>query len=122
MFVKGASGLHFASLVNKNADMGFLLHHPFWRKRMATEAHLLILTYAFEELKFHRITFTTLESNSRMRGFYHCFGLEQESVAKESIFCPRPTPHFVNTCTYALLDRDWPRVKASMQDKLQEGS
>jgi len=73
---------------------------------IATEAHLIGLSYGFEVLKLASILFGTDGKNSRMRGFFEKMGIKLVSVGG--------VDDFPNSHNYRVGIEDWPIVKANL--------
>jgi len=112
----GMCGLRTVDFGNRNAEVGIILYHEFWNKGYCTDAHLEVLTFAFERLKLHRIFACTSPQNGAMRGFFEKFGFSLESVEKESIFA---RGKYTDMCVYVLLESGWENAKKKMQTKLE---
>ncbi|KAL3694223.1 hypothetical protein R1sor_007874 [Riccia sorocarpa] len=61
-------------------EFGIILHHPFWRKGVNTEASYLLLQYGFEGLGLTRIDWYTRSDNVAMRKWCEDLGMEAYEV------------------------------------------
>jgi ribosomal-protein-alanine N-acetyltransferase len=109
--VVGTCGFHLFAFANRSALFGLILDKAVWGKGVAAECHLLCFGHAFGELGMHRIEMETDSRNARMRAFYERLALGPEFVRKEAVF---EDGAFYDTCGYACLERDWPRVREAL--------
>ncbi|MBL7050880.1 GNAT family N-acetyltransferase [Candidatus Woesearchaeota archaeon] len=84
--VIGIMSFNKIDLKNKNAEVGYWLGKKYWRKGIAKEALILILDYAFKELKLERISSRTFHSNKASYGLLLRMGFKQEGIARKDIF------------------------------------
>lgn len=89
-----------------------MVHHPYWGKGIATEAHYLALKYGFEVLKLHRVAFSTNFDNVPMRTFFETFGIRLEAMIKENV---RWDGVYKDSAQYAILEQEWPEVKRKFE-------
>lgn len=61
------------NLQTGTCEIGIILHHPYWRQGIATEALYLCLRYAFESLGLERVDWFTSVGNKDMRGWCEDF-------------------------------------------------
>jgi len=66
----GTCGLSDINPVNKSAEAGILLVSKVHRSGLGTEAIYCLLSYAFDNLKLHRIVFETGCDNVPMRNWF----------------------------------------------------
>ncbi len=102
-------------LENRNAEFGIIIYHPYWRRTIATECHLICLSYAFENLHLHRVEFRTIPENARMRSFFQRNGIALEHVRKEAIFSE---PSYLDEVVYFVLESGWPLVKKCLEKRV----
>lgn len=111
--VLGGCGTPHLDLVNKNAEFGIILHHPYWGSGIAIECALLVGEYLFEKLGLHRVEFGTLATNARVRTLCDKFNIQMEGIKKDSFF---EGGQFMDSSTYVIFEKDWPRVKQKLMD------
>jgi RimJ/RimL family protein N-acetyltransferase len=92
------------------------LGRPWWGGGVNTEAKLLMLGYAFEELGAVRVTLVTDELNVRARAAIEKLGARQEGVLRKHR--RRADGSWRDTVIYALVDDDWPAAKQTLQERL----
>jgi RimJ/RimL family protein N-acetyltransferase len=84
--VIGIMSFNKIDLKNKNAEVGYWLGKEYWRKGVAKEALILILKYAFDELKLERIGSKVFHSNKASYGLLLRMGFKQEGVSRKDVF------------------------------------
>eukprot|EP00026_Physarum_polycephalum_P018565 Phypoly_transcript_20201.p1 GENE.Phypoly_transcript_20201~~Phypoly_transcript_20201.p1 ORF type:complete len:206 (-),score=27.13 Phypoly_transcript_20201:25-642(-) len=109
----GSCGLNTVDYMNKRADFGIIVHHPFWRTGVATEAMMLIINFAFDELHMHRVTGETSVGNTGMRKSFEKFGFKLEGIDREAIFS-RGT--FEDEARYAVLENEWKIARPKIEE------
>jgi [ribosomal protein S5]-alanine N-acetyltransferase len=57
-------------------EIGYMLHRPFWRRGLATEAALAVKTYAFAERKLSRVVSLIRPENQPSQGVARKLGME----------------------------------------------
>ncbi|KJK03156.1 GCN5 family acetyltransferase [Pseudomonas sp. 21] len=86
------------------------------RTPINTEAKLLLLTYAFEELDCVRVQFTTDELNEKSRAAILRLGAVQEGIVRFERIMPDGRKR--NSVRFSIIDNEWPEVKARLQQRL----
>jgi len=66
-----------------------------WGKGYGTEAGRLLLKYAFEQLKFHRVSIGVVGFNDRAIRFWKSLGFKKEGVQKDGYYCDNEFSDFV---------------------------
>lgn len=83
----GSVYLRDVDLVNRSAEYGiFIGSVDSMGKGYGTEAAKLLLDYAFQDLKLHRVFLRVFADNQRAINSYLKVGFQQEGVAKDMIF------------------------------------
>ncbi|WP_425317815.1 GNAT family N-acetyltransferase [Pseudomonas nitroreducens] len=90
------------------------------RTPINTEAKLLLLTYAFEELDCVRVQFTTDELNEKSRAAILRLGAVQEGIVRHERIMPDGRKR--NSVRFSIIDSEWPEVKARLQQRLGHAS
>ncbi len=84
-----------------------------------TEAKLLQLSYAFDELGAIRVAFKTDERNGRSQAAIARLGAVREGVLRHQFRMP---DGFMRSSVYfSILAPEWPAVKARLQERLAQG-
>jgi len=68
---------------NKNAELGYWLGKKYWGKGLTTEAVKLMLKFAFEKLKLHRVYAGVFEENIASRRVLEKTGFKLEGIKRE---------------------------------------
>ncbi|MBL8045201.1 MAG: GNAT family N-acetyltransferase [Anaerolineales bacterium] len=87
------------------------------RTPVNTECKLLLLTHAFEELGVARVQIKTDLRNERSQRAIERLGAAREGVLREHIIMP--DGYRRSSVYYSILAREWPVVKARLEEKLQ---
>ncbi len=69
---------------NRNAEIGYWLGKKYWKKGLMSEAVRLILGFAFEELKLHRVSATIFEDNVASKRVLEKVGFKLEGKRREA--------------------------------------
>ena len=89
-----------------------------WGTGANTEAKYLLLRYAFEELGMHRVEFKTDAKNERARAALAALPAEFEGVHRKHMVVRGGERR--DSAWYAVIDDDWPQVKAALERRLSE--
>jgi RimJ/RimL family protein N-acetyltransferase len=87
-----------------------------WRTGINVETKLLLLTHAFETLGCLRVELKTHASNERSRAAILALGAQFEGIFRKHKVLPGLGVR--DTAWYAIVDDDWPAVKARLQSRL----
>lgn len=88
-----------------------------WQRRGANvEAKLLLLRHAFEELGYRRVEFKTHAENAAARAALEGIGAVFEGVFRRHMSMPDGSVR--DSAYYAVVDLDWPRVRAHLEARL----
>lgn len=68
-----------------NAEIGYWIGEPYWRKGYATEAVKLLVNYAFKELDLLRVYAYIFEYNGASMQVLEKAGFHKEAIIKSSI-------------------------------------
>ena len=82
-----------------------------------TEAKLLMLVHAFEQLGVHRVVLNTDARNERSRAAIERIGARFEGVLHGFRFGVDGMPR--DTATFAIPERDWPGVRAQLEARVR---
>lgn len=86
------------------------------RSATNTEAKLLQLTYAFEELGATRVALKTDGRNLRSQAAIERLGAQREGVLRRHI--RMPDGFIRDTVYFSILAEEWPAVKARLEERL----
>jgi N-acetyltransferase len=87
------------------------------RTAVNTECKLLLLSYAFEQLKCLAVEFRTHFFNRQSRAGIERLGAKLDGVLRQHQLARNGTPR--DTCVYSILDGEWPTVKAHLSFQLE---
>lgn len=87
-----------------------------WRTPVNTEAKLLQLTHAFENLGAVRVQLKTDERNARSRAAIARLGATFEGILRK--YQARYDGYVRNTAIFSLTAEEWPAAKAALQARL----
>ena len=88
----------------------------FQRTAINTEAKFLLLRHAFETLGCLRVELKTDALNQRSRAAIQRIGAREEGLFRKHMITA--SGRVRDTAYYAIVDDDWPAVKASLQSRL----
>ncbi|WP_235600596.1 GNAT family N-acetyltransferase, partial [Salmonella enterica] len=85
-----------------------------------TESKLLLLRYAFEQLKCVRVQFTTDVLNERSQAAILRIGAVQESIIRNERIMPDGRKR--TSIRYSIIDDEWPQVRTNLERRLSSYS
>jgi N-acetyltransferase len=91
----------------------------YQRTAINTEAKLLQLRYAFDELGAGRVALKTDARNLRSQRAIERLGAVREGVLRRHM--RMPDGHVRDTVYYSILADEWPALRASLQERLRRG-
>jgi RimJ/RimL family protein N-acetyltransferase len=86
------------------------------RTRVNTEAKLLMLGYAFEQIGCVRVQFTTDERNEKSRNAILRLGATQEGIVRNERIMPDGWKR--NSVRFSIIDDEWPEVRRLLEERL----
>lgn len=116
----GMSGIFNIDESNDSCEAGILIDPNTHRGGLATETLHTLLSWAFEERRFHRVTFETGVDNVGMRGWLEkVAGATLESEKRE---CWRIGPgKYIDVKGYSVLEREWKvHIKAEIDARVRK--
>jgi RimJ/RimL family protein N-acetyltransferase len=96
------------------------LHPSAWGTGANVEAKYLLLRHAFETLGCRRIEFKTDASNDRARAALAALPAEFEGIHRKHMLVRGGERR--DSAWYAVIDDDWPEVKATLERRLEARS
>jgi RimJ/RimL family protein N-acetyltransferase len=87
-----------------------------WGTGANTEAKYLLLRHAFETLGCHRVEFKTDANNERARAALAAIPSEFEGIHRKHMLVRGGERR--DSAWYAVIDNDWPAVKATLEQRL----
>jgi ribosomal-protein-alanine N-acetyltransferase len=83
----GSIGLMLGKDVHRfTAEMGYWLAEPYWGKGIMTDAVQFLTTWAFRELKLHRLSAEPYATNTASHRVLEKAGFIREGVLRSSVF------------------------------------
>jgi len=93
------------------------LGRPWWRTGINTEAKLLLLTRAFEELDAVRVVWHTDIRNERSQRAIERLGASREGVLRRHK--QRPDGSWRDTVQYSMTVEEWPNAQVTLRERLR---
>ncbi|WBB47019.1 bifunctional pyridoxamine 5'-phosphate oxidase family protein/GNAT family N-acetyltransferase [Verrucosispora sp. WMMA2044] len=94
-----------------------MLGRPWWRTGINTEAKLLLLARAFDELDAVRVVWHTDIRNERSQRAIERLGATREGVLRMHRL--RPDGSWRDTVQYAMTVDEWPKAQVSLRERLR---
>lgn len=105
------------ALAHRRLEIGATWLTPASQRSGAnTEAKFLLLQHAFETIGIMRVVFKTELSNTQSRQAILRIGGVEEGVFRKHLIAQSGRPR--DMVYFAILDEDWPKVKARLQARL----
>ena len=89
-----------------------------WGSGVNIETKLLLLTHAFESVGLRRVEFKTDAQNERSRGALTALGSRFEGIFRKHMVLPDGGVR--DSAYYAVVDDEWPAVKAHLAARLEQ--
>lgn len=116
--VVGTTSFYEVSPEQRSLAIGYThLGRPWWRTGVNTEAKLLLLTRAFEELGALRVVWHTDIRNTRSQQAIERLGAQREGVLR--MHRQRNDGTWRDTVQYSMIADEWPEMRARLQAKLR---
>lgn len=115
----GSTLFHNIFPAHRKLEIGWTWYDPaYWRTGYNRECKLLLLTYAFEQLKTVRVQLQTDANNRRSRTAIEGIGAVLEGLMRKERI--RSNGEYRTTAMYSIIDDEWPAVKKMLTGKLQQ--
>lgn len=102
---------------NRKMEIGHTwLARSTQRTGINTEAKLLLLCHAFEQMQATRVQFTTDELNEASRAAILRIGAMQEGIIRHERVMP--DGRIRNSVRFSIIEPEWPAIKAALEKKL----
>jgi [ribosomal protein S5]-alanine N-acetyltransferase len=108
--VIGGCGIRIRSTVNRDADIGYVLHRDYWGQGLVTEAAIAIIEVGFSTLRMHRIWATTDPQNLRSIRVLERLGMRFEGRLREHLWCKQ---RWRDSALYSVLEHEWAARRAA---------
>lgn len=103
---------------DRTLEIGSTIYaREFWRTAVNTETKLLLLTEAFENENFLRVTFKTDSENTRSQAAITRIGAKYEGTLRSHKMRADGTSR--DSMYYSILSGEWPAVKIALQAVLR---
>lgn len=110
----GSAGINHIDWINRHANAFLQIgEKDYWGKKIATEATLLMLQYAFEELNLNKIIGRVAIDNIASWKVAEKIGFEYEGLSKEEFYIDG---EYLDVKRYSYLKRDWMRRKKEKKE------
>ncbi len=117
--VIGSTRFLNSALVHKRSEIGFtFLAKSAQKSLFNTEAKLLMLTYAFENLELNRIAFLTDFLNKNSQRAIMRLGAKEEGMLRNHMVMP--DGRIRDTMVYSIAKHEWPSIKQNLLFKLNQ--
>jgi RimJ/RimL family protein N-acetyltransferase len=115
--VIGSTRFHNWEPPHPRVEIGYTWLAGPWRRTPAnTEAKYLMLRHAFETLGLARVELRTDGLNARSRAAILRLGATEEGTLRRHML--NDSGRIRDTVYFSILDDEWPRVKAGLEEKL----
>ena len=115
--VAGSTRYGNIDVANRRLEIGWTwLATRFQRTALNTEAKYLMLRHAFETLGCMRVELKTDAKNDKSRAAMLRMGAREEGIFRKHVLCYGDRVR--DSAWYAVVDDDWPAVKAGLEQKL----
>lgn len=119
--VIGATSYYEVDDQRRSLAIGYtLLGRPWWRTGVNTEAKLLLLSRAFDDLGAVRVVWHTDIRNERSQRAIERLGARREGVLR--MHMPRPDGSWRDTVQYAMTVDEWPTAQVTLRKRLSAGA
>jgi RimJ/RimL family protein N-acetyltransferase len=95
---------------------GTWIGRPWWRTAVNTEAKLLVLGHAFEDLRANRVALKTDINNVRSQHAIARLGAQREGVIRSQYV--RKDGSLRDTVLFSVIAAEWPEVRSRLQERL----
>ncbi|MEU2612053.1 bifunctional pyridoxamine 5'-phosphate oxidase family protein/GNAT family N-acetyltransferase [Micromonospora sp. NPDC007271] len=119
--VVGTTSYYHPDAALRTAEIGFTqLGRPWWRTGINTEAKLLLLTRAFEELDAIRVTWQTSTLNERSQRAIERLGATREGTLRSNR--RRADGSWRDSALYSMLAAEWPSAQLRLRERLRSAA
>jgi ribosomal-protein-alanine N-acetyltransferase len=82
----GTCGFHLYSSRNRCAEIGYELHHDYWRQGVMAEAVSAMLRFGFGPMNLHRIEANVTVGNEASAGLLRSLGFTMEGTWRDKVY------------------------------------
>lgn len=113
----GSTRYHDIILKDRGLEIGWTwLGKNYWRTAINTECKYLLFRHAFEQLNCIRVQLKADGRNQRSRNAIERIGAKFEGILRQHRIMP--DGYYRDSAYYSVLDKEWPEVKAALEEKL----
>ncbi len=102
----GVCELNVRDRANEYGEISYILHPNRWGRGLATEAATMLLSYAFDELKLHKVSATCNPENRGSARVLEKIGMVKEGLLRDNL---KMVNGWRNSLLFSMLDREWTR-------------
>jgi RimJ/RimL family protein N-acetyltransferase len=108
-------------VTNRRVEIGSTWIAPAWQQTaINTEAKYLMIRHAFEQWGCLRVELKTDALNQKSRNAIRRIGAKEEGILRQSLITH--TGRVRDTVYFSILDKEWPEVKARLEEKIAHSS
>mmetsp|Transcript_10762 Transcript_10762/g.15748 ORF Transcript_10762/g.15748 Transcript_10762/m.15748 type:complete len:261 (+) Transcript_10762:61-843(+) len=117
--IVGSTSYYDINDSHRQVEIGYTHIRPeYWRTSVNTQAKLMMLQHAFEELHCIRVQFRTDEQNGRSRAALERIGAVYEGIRRNDRILEDGRTR--NCVFYSILQEEWPMVKSNLYTLLMK--
>lgn len=117
--VAGSTRFMKANLVYKRVEIGYTFLGKSWQRTCVnTEAKLLMLKHAFEQMDVNRVELLTDYLNTQSRNAISRLGAKEEGILRSHMVMPDGRVR--DSVIYSIIKNEWPGVKQHLEFILQK--
>lgn len=118
--IVGSTRFYDLEPYHRNLSIGYTWYaQSVQRTAINTEAKLLLLSHAFDELDCMSVAFHTDHLNHRSQAAISRLGAKKEGVLRNHK--RMPDGRIRHTWCYSIIDDEWPEIKTRLQKRLEAG-
>ena len=102
--IAGGIGVHKIDSVNRSGEIGYWLTEGFVGRGVMTRSTQALTSFAFEELRLHRVEIRAATGNARSQAIPMRLGFTHEGTERESNVL---NGEFISLETYSMLSTEW---------------
>ncbi len=117
--VVGCTRFGNVDLFNRRAEIGWTwVARPWQRTTVNTEAKLLMLRHAFDDLDLRRVEFKTDARNSQSQWALGQIGAHKEGVLRRHMTLPDGSAR--DTVYFSIISEEWTHVETRLENRLRD--
>ncbi len=116
----GSSSYLDIAPADRRTEIGWTwVARPLWRSPVNTEAKLLLLGHAFDDLGYERVAFKTHHLNRRSQEAIARLGAVREGTLRHHML--HHDGSWRDTVYFSILSAEWPAVRDRLRTRLDQG-